>query len=364
MRNKKIMIIGVPAAGKTTLMKLFDGHKNLRTVHTHEQILRFFYSLEQDKIKGIQKKFDAVHYNYLPKKKIIKLKISENFIIDYSVAMHRRILRDYCKHYVLEIWAELGILPSEASSTDYETEEFNFNFYDFDKEFLKNIFRNGPQIDAETYLDIYYDTYFKIWKDYNYDINNNYTVFFGPNDSRAIDYVLLNRFNIKIIYYSRDIISRLLSNSFRISRYNKNINVEQNFEKLVLQDIAQDKSKNKIRYFENNLKKIEEKYSFNVIRTDFENITHNTELEMKKICIALEIDFDKILLTPSLASKKVSNKYLYKSNDLEIAKNFKIFNFINFYQDPNLKYLNNLNNISIYLKFVFFKLYYFLRKIY
>ena len=49
----------------------------------------------------------------------------------------------------------------------------------------------------------------KIW--YNIKIiTNSYTDFFGPNDIKAAEFVLHNNYNIKIIYYGRDLLSRIL----------------------------------------------------------------------------------------------------------------------------------------------------------
>ena len=357
MTNQKIMIVGVPTAGKTTLIKLLDGHSNLRTVHTHDQILKFFYTFNNNKkvINEHVKKFRAVYLNYNTDQQLVNLKIDKNNFIEYSAPLHRYILNNYTNYYNTESWSKMGCLPSETTSADYQAEKFIFDFSEFENRFFNKIFKH-KDLTSEEYIDIYYDIYFSVWKQYSFDNNNYLTVFFGPNDIKAAEYVLKENYNIKVIFYSRDIVGRVISNSMREFRYLKNKSIEH----IILSDISKNSSKSRIVTFNKKVDNLIQDYRLKIFITDFNKITFDTKNEMLKIIRWLDLEFIDILTVPTLAGMHVSKKYLSISNDEKLLKSSYIYVFLQFYLN-GFSFI--LSNKKMSLKFFYFLFKFFIFKI-
>ena len=221
----KIMITGLPACGKVVLIKLLDGHSNVYVAHTHDKILSALYGFEEKQVQNFSNKvfgdsvaylenaidFPTMHY----RSNEIQLKLSPFFI--------RRILSEYTGYNITEQWSRLGIIPDESTSSDYKTEKFNFNFFDYEKIWNRNLFALNGKISPEDFHDCFYDAYFKAWPDYprcNSD-NVNY-VFIGPNDPVfASRFVLEEGFHAKIIFVARNLEGQIISKSLRLLRKRK-----------------------------------------------------------------------------------------------------------------------------------------------
>ena len=102
----KIMITGMPACGKSVLIKLLDGHPNIYAVHTHDKILSGLYGFNDQEVKHISDKthgdisayskgeFSRLTMHY--KSKDLKLKLSP-FLI-------RHLLNKYTSYCRTTFW--------------------------------------------------------------------------------------------------------------------------------------------------------------------------------------------------------------------------------------------------------------------
>ena len=48
---KKVMILGVPTAGKTSILKLLDGDSKFNVAHTDDKVLDFFVEFDLKKFE-------------------------------------------------------------------------------------------------------------------------------------------------------------------------------------------------------------------------------------------------------------------------------------------------------------------------
>ena len=65
---KKVMILGVPTAGKTSILKLLDGDSKFNVAHTDDKVLDFFVEFDLKKIEKINK-YESIYSSYSNEKK-------------------------------------------------------------------------------------------------------------------------------------------------------------------------------------------------------------------------------------------------------------------------------------------------------
>ena len=152
------MITGMPACGKSVLLKLFDGHPNVYSAHTHDKILSALYGFDDNKVKYLSKKLYGDTSAYISNKsfnqeicyksKDLELKLSTFFI--------RYLLNTYTGYYISEQWSHLGVIPDESSSKGYKTENFNFNFSDYEKNWKDTLNKSKEKISPEDFFDCFW----------------------------------------------------------------------------------------------------------------------------------------------------------------------------------------------------------------
>ena len=348
---KKIMIIGVPTSGKTTILKLLDGHSKFNVAHTDDKILDFFVNFDLKKIEKIINKFDTIYTNYAASKKVTRLKINKNLTINYSIALHFYILNNHISGHNLKTWSKLKCLPSEHSSKINNNENFDFDYQKFENIFFDNIF-NKKELNSEQYIELFYDAYFSSW---NNKLNNNdkeILIFQGPNDAVSAEYVLKENFDIKIIFNNRDDFSRIISNSFRIEKTLKNKKLTQ----IVLDDMANNYSKNRRLLFEKKINDLFFTFKNKIFKTSFNKITFKTESEIKKISDWLEVKFESLMCEPSFAGELVEQSYINRSIDMENFNNKELNILLSFYckKMTILEFFKNINSdlVKLYLNYL------------
>lgn len=353
---KKVMIIGVPTSGKTTILKLLDSHSKLNVAHTDDKILDFFVNFN---LNEIEKKLDKVNNSYSGRsttEKVVKLKINKNDIINYSIPLHVYILKNYTSIHNLEILSKLKQLPSEHSSKIKKSETFDFDYCKFEKIFFNSIFEN-KKLNSEQYIELYYKAYFLSWNNSIDDNDKEMLIFQGPNNFNSAQYVLNENFDIKIIFNNRDDYSRIISNSFRIQRILKNKNIIQ----IVLSDLANNFSKNKRVYLEKKMHDLSNSFRNKIFNTSFNKITFETKLEMGKISKWLGLKFENSLIKPSLGGELVDQDYINRSIDMENFNNRELNVLLSYYckKIKTLEFMKNLNIklLNLYIKYLIRKLF-------
>lgn len=348
---KKVMIIGLPTSGKTTILKLLDGHSKFNVAHTDDKILNFFIHFDLQKVEKIINKFDALYSNYATSKKVIKLKINRDITINYSIPLHLYILNNHISGHNLETWSKFKCLPSEHSSKEYNNENFDFDYHKFKNIFFDNIF-NKKELNSEQYIELFYDAYFASWSN---KLNNNdkkLLIFQGPNDVKSVEYVLKENFDIKIIFNNRDDYSRIISNSFRVKKNLK----KKKLSEIVLSDISTNSSKNKRLKFEKKINSLSSFYKNKIFSTSFNKITFITESEIKSICEWLEVKFESLMCKPSFAGELVEQNYISRSIDMENFNDKELNILLSFYckKITKVEFLKNLNSnlFKLYINYL------------
>ena len=359
---KKVMILGVPTSGKTSILKLLDGDIKFNVAHTDDKVLDFFVNFDLKKMEKKMNKFESIYSDYADSKQITKLKINKDTTINYSVPLHLYIVNTYLSCHNLETWSKLKCLPSEHSSKIRGNENFDFDYHKFENIFYDSIFKKR-ELNSEQYLELYYDAYFSSW---NNELNNNdkeLLIFQGPNDYRSAEYVLKENFDIKIIYIKRDDYSRIISNSFRIKKVLK----DRIYSNIVISDIANDYSKKRRILLEKAINNLSLLFKKQIFTTSFDKIIFETKLEIKKISDWLEVKFKDLMYKPSFAGQLVNQNYINRSLDIENFNNdYKELNvLLSFYckKITVLEFLKNLNLVllKLFISYLFLKLTKFIR---
>ena len=349
---KKVMILGVPSAGKTSILKLLDGDSKFNVVHTDDKVLDFFVDFEFKTFEKKINKYDSIYSSYSESSQIIKLKINKDTEINYSIPLHLHVMKDYISCHNLETWSKLKCLPSEHSSSIKKNENFDFDYQKFENIFFDKIFSN-KKLNSEQYLELFYKAYFSSW---NNDLNNSdkeLLIFQGPNNYKSAEYVLNENFDIKIIYIERDIYSRVISNSFKIQKILKN----KKLSKVIISDMANDYSKKRILSLKKKINDLSHSYKDKIFKTTFDKITFDTELEVKKISKWLGLEFKDIMCKPSLGGKLVDQNYINRSIDMEnFNKNNKELKILLNFYCKNITVFKLLKNLNFKL-FKFYILY-------
>jgi len=312
------MITGMPACGKSVLLKLFDGHPNVYSAHTHDKILSALYGFDDNKVKYLSKKLYGDTSAYISNKsfnqeicyksKDLELKLSTFFI--------RYLLNTYTGYYISEQWSHLGVIPDESSSKGYKTENFNFNFSDYEKNWKDNLNKSKEKISPEDFFDCFCNAYFDSWIDYPKAIaGNSHYVFQAPNDPvSASRFVLDESFNIKIIFVYRSVEGQIISKCLRMYRRNSNTIKNLKLEKYILNSI----SKNIIKRYRNiitEMNELKNRYVNKIYILNIDEFMNDHIKGMLNIADFLDISKNEILFSPTIARHPVSKKYVKKMND-------------------------------------------------
>lgn len=349
---KKVMILGVPTAGKTSILKLLDGDSKFNVAHTDDKVLDFFVEFDLKKFEKKINKYESIYSSYGNAKQITKLKINNKITINYSIPFHLYVINNLISCHNLETWSKLKCLPSEHSSKISKNENFDFDYQKFENVFYENIFKHR-ELNSEQYLELYYDAYFSSWNNELNKHKKELLIFQGPNDYRSAEYVLRENFDIQIIYIKRDDYSRIVSNSFRVQKIHK----DKKISEIILSDMGSGYSKNRRQLLEKKINELSLSFKDKIFNTSFEKITFETNSEIKKITNWLGIKFQDLMCKPSLGGNLVDQNYIGRSLDMENFENNNkdIKVLLSFYCNKItiLKLIKNLNfallKLSLYV---------------
>jgi hypothetical protein len=319
----KIIIAGPRTSGKTTLLHMLDGEKNVVNFH-HDKILCLFNKifLENDENK--------VQY-----KKDLK---KENGVLIYSKSLKNKkhlSLRSFRKYTAdigyadIEAASFYNKAPSHFSIKSFYDEKivkkhkFEFDFFNFEKKFKFELFRSGKKdFTYEEVIDLYFSSYISNLK--NKSFNKSYNIVFkSPNEIKTIEHNLKELRNAKFVYIKRDILGLVKSRALDLKiRDNYRRNTDYYFERILHS-----------RYLGNILKTykkvdfLKQKYKNFFFITSLEQITNNTRNEMEKIILFLGLKKKECYFFPSYLGRIVKRDHLSKINDdaIKISNDNKVF---------------------------------------
>jgi hypothetical protein len=351
--TKKIFISGNFLSGKQTILYLLDNHDCIISNFIHDQFIKSLIDInnkiENKKYLKTKSNIQVIEvFNFRNNKASINY---ENFkdSFDLSNINHLKEL------------AQSRIMPNNFSSLKKEFFKFNFNYENFLIDLKEKIFLSDQKkYSLEDIYDIYVVCFIKNWKDLNLHSKEKNKINFAaklPNDFLSVEFVSKQKFNSKVIYVDRDLLSILKSRALNIMTQNKIeiIHFNKYFNNQLRTNFLERVSLNKREILK--LKKI---YN-NIFITSLEKLTKNTKDELEKIYSFLELsnpNTKKIM--PTYCGNEIGSDHIDQINDNKYEVSNK--NYI-FYQFRTSKFLDalfllfkNINCFDLFLLSIYLKL--------
>ena len=290
---KKIFISGNFLSGKQTILYLLDNRDCIIANFIHDQFIKSIIDLNNKIEKTIYKKkklnLEGVEiYNFKNNKTFITYEDFQNSF-NLSNISH------------LQELAKSKIMPNNFSSEKKEFFEFNFDYENFTSDLKEKIFlKKIKKYSIEDIYDIYVNCFIKNWKDLNFNSKEKNKIIFAtklPNNFSSVEFVLKHKFNNKIIYVDRDLLSILKSRALYYMFQNK---VEiKHFDKYFNNQLRTNFIE-RVNFNKREIMKLKKNYN-NIFITSLENLVKNTNDELKEIYYFLGL--------PHLANKKIIPTY-------------------------------------------------------
>ncbi len=289
-------------SGKNILRKMIDGHVEVLCNPIHDMISNVaLHDTAKDHFLRRRNRSYLSIQPYLPYLSIIynsgdKADID---IGDFFYALYR-----FCAFKSLHSFA-LGKTVFVKSKEGFMEElPFSFDFSGFVHSLNSLFFGNQKTLTVEQLLDAIYGCYDKNWLNKPYHTNDYWFLDTLSNGHVPIENVINNISNCKILVMDRDPVSLLFANAVRIhSVYDDGITINNYFRKVLFNQRTFIK---KIRLFRKELASLQRDNN-NLFIVDFNELILNTEKTMKNISSFLGIEFNDILLKPSLCSDVLNN---------------------------------------------------------
>ena len=299
----KIFISGSAYSGKSSLIYLFEGHSEILANVLHFKIIDSLNEINNT-FNWIDhsKKEDSNELAFFFKKDKSITKISKK---DYQKLFNR--IYDFLKDHAIK-----KQYPNLITSFQDTWLEFNFDYENFEKKIIDQLFKHGNSITIsyEDYIDIFYYNFFSNWKDINFInsqdyFNKKYLVNKLPNNVESIEFILNETKDSKIIFVERDLIGIMKSRVLEHIKQ-RNLNIKE-FDR-IFYSISKSEFFDKAISYSNKVKKLKTKYNNRIYITDLNNLVYETEEEMKKISNFCQINYEEIISKKTHLSKNIENQ--------------------------------------------------------
>ena len=350
---KKIFISGNLLSGKQTILYLLDNHNCIISNFIHDQFIKSLIDLN-DKIenKKYSKTISNVEvievFNFRNNKAFITY---ENFKDSFNLSN--------IKH--LKELAQSRIMPNNFSSVKKEFFEFNFNYENFLKNLKEKIFLNDQKkYSLEDIFDIYVNCFIKNWKDLNLHSKEENKIKFAtklPNNFLSVDFVLKQKFDSKVIYVDRDLLSILKSRALNIMFQNK---IEIKHFDIYFNNQLRTNFIERVNLNKREIIKLKKIYN-NIFITSLEKLTKNTKDELEKIYSFLELlnpTTKKII--PTYCGNEIGSDHIDQINDnkfVVLKKNYIFYQFrTSNFLDAFVLLCKNINYFDLFLLSIYLKI--------
>lgn len=359
--QKNIFISGGVLSGKSTIIYLFDGHKEFLVNAIHLQLIKSFENLINnfENRKNNKKELDK------------KIQFTLNYKEElYPISEHdlKKILFDTNIEHLKE-YSDKKTYPNFTSALNKDYLNFNFDFNNFIKILNDSLKNEKNPLTFEDLINKLYYSFFLNWKDKKFVTSKNefykkYIVSKLPNDIQSVEFALNEIPNSKIIYVDRDTMGIMKS---RVLNFIKKRSLDlEDFDKHFFALSKSDFFK-KINLQKKQINFLKKNNSKKIFLTSLESLVYDTKNEMKKISNFLDVEFDPILTKVTYLSNEISNWHTYEINDDKYQISVRSDFFINL-MSFNWSYLRKVKKfffikyfkevlVSIYLniKFLFIK---------
>lgn len=243
---KKIFISGSRASGKTSLLRLLDGHPNIGVIHHHDKIFHIINLIKSFNSEFINEKKLVENYDNLitneKKGTIIQFK-NKKFNFRLTPLLLRKLLN---KTGYFEIEQESWYKKSRIGfdSVKLQNIKFDFNFKKFDNLFFKKVFTH-KKLNIENFLNLLFETYFQVLNKKKF----KYVCYLLPNNVLSIKNIIDENFDCKIIYMDRDLKGIITAQALR-NIYDKKLFIKKsNKNKITNSHIKQILFSKRIKFF-------------------------------------------------------------------------------------------------------------------
>ena len=291
MKNYNIVFIeGWPAAGKTALWSLLDGHNSFFVDPLHTYILYSLHGLFSE--KGEKRKLT---------------------IREVRAALSKT------EYYKIEQYSKAKTFPISFDSKTQIYKEYIFDWIMFDQNFINDV--TSKEINAKDFSNFYIYWYLKSYKNGIY-LDKTETFITMTNYFEYNKAVKLNKIiNCQFIKVTRSPEEIIYSRSSRKPRSEDG--KETKHFAPVFFDLMNEGEYEKICHFNDFYKKLEDKKFF--INVNLYDIVYRKEKTLLKLCKFLNIEFSEKLIIETRDGVKLSSKhFLTKSiNDIPSFSFFK-----------------------------------------
>jgi|LakMenEpi03Aug12_release.lakeMendotaPanAssembly.Ray.scaffolds.fasta_scaffold169001_3 hypothetical protein len=368
MKNK-ILLFGFSASGKTQFNRLIDGHSKISVIERHDKLLNPLIKIYNDYEnfgKNIFKNLSNTEAGLKLDKSVnerVKLKYtSKNINFNLNIYLVRLLLQE-TGYYTTEYWSFYKKAEEAAASKNLNDNfQYDFDFNLFEELWKKKLFENSKALSVEEFNDIFLESYLHAK---GVEINDN-LLFQSPNTLEAIDFVLNENFNIKIIClrrsYEGTIKSKALRAMYLDKYYSKKIDEITSKDFLIEYYIMQVLNSSYLERLKVAYEKIEDymnsdKKKFFIVSS--ESLISDPKNTIKKVINWLGLPEEEILYESTFKGKKVENSGFGKIFDDDLILEISTQNFLKFRVENNnfLILLNCKEKIKTFYKII--KYYYY-----
>ena len=351
---KKIFTSGFSQSGKSTILKFLDSHSKLKVVHTHEKISNIpfdiFNSLDQDYKESLQ-----IEYYLKQEKNLLKIKYHGNqlsYPIDHNHL--RKLLNNSANYSAIELHSYLKTIFDNSKTGGNNTEEFKFDFFSFDQNFIENIFNKGI-VTSENFIDIFYENYFKSYKGEKkqYLANENIVIPEANECFDKLNFFIKEKFDFKCIFIYRDLEDLLYSKTLRSQKSWKSN--KQQLEKSLLGSLYNQNFKQRYYSSMKRINFLQSQYPDKFLIIKLDDFLNKLKKTQEEICNFLNINFEDILMRPTVSGCDVSKDYFEIGDKIKSGEFSLLLNNI-CRQNINLKKIFKIGYIKYLLLILYYKI--------
>jgi len=367
--KNKILLFGFTASGKTQFNKLVDGHSKISVIERHDKILNPLIKIHKDfnnfGKKILKKSYTAEAGLGLDKsineKNKLKYK-SKNIEINLNIFLIRMMLED-TGYYITEYWSFFN-KAEEAVVSKNLNDNFNyqFDFNSFENFWKKNLCENSRIFSPEEFNDIFLEAYLR-GKGENFKEN---FLFQSPNSIDAIDFILDENFNTKIIFLKRSlegtIKSRALREMYFTKYFEEKINNSNKSKRLIDDHILRvlySSYVDRVKLAHKKIDDLKNKDNKKILIIRSEDLILDPKNTIKTVIKWLDLEEEEILFEPTYKGIKTESNDFGRIQDDELELNPSTHNFLKFRTENNNFFvlLNCNKKIETFYKIM--KYYYF-----
>jgi hypothetical protein len=276
---KLTYVFGNPATGKSTLLRLLDGHSNLAVSPVQEYLIGAFTS-------------------YDPNENIVD--DANNDVFDILQFRRRLAHTGYYKLEAVQTGSPRSGVGASRKSSVYRQLD-GFDFYDFERDWMSRI-NDDKTFNSNDVLMKIFHSLFSQWDDYRYNEHECKRVIGSGGWTKTnLKYVLESVPNSNIIILQRDP-RGIVATRGKVGSYdiNKLLSGGKIFDYIE---------------FDNFIENMKAKHKNKIHIVNFRDLIYNAREELQDVVEFLDIPWEEVLKYPTFAGVRLEEDYLGLIND-------------------------------------------------